>query len=337
MSYVMGEQVQLGLGVEDTRGTAVEPQAWIPARTPTGIVSVVEKVQIRETRGSGISSQGAEVVQLRAEGDLEFNVRNTTIGYIIKSLLGTVQSNTASGATTHTFTRQVSGPQNPALTLALAQPGAQNYEYALAIVSSLEIRTPVDDLVNATASFMAAGEAEHAAYTPAFDEETDVIFRNHDVTIKFADTVDDLAAANAVCINEFNISFANSARAKQCIGNINPTDIFSLITEISGSFVADFEDVEDYYDVFKDGGYKAMQITMERDDLDELGTGSGLYPMVQITLPRVSFDGYTPDRPIDDIVTESIDFMGHYDEEEGAAVTFTVQNEQADYDAEPGS
>lgn len=326
----MGEQVQLGVGIEDVRGTGVAPQAWIPARTPAGIVSVVEKVPIKETRGSGIASQGSEIVQKRAEGDLEFNVRSATIGYFLLSLLGDVDSVYALSAGTHTFTRQVSGPQNPALTLALAQPGVQHYEYALAVVSSLEIRTPIDDLVNATVSFVGKGEANHANYTPAFDEDDDVIFRNHDVTIKFADNVAGLAAAPAVCINEFALTIANNSRAKQCIGNVNPTDIFSLISEISGNFVADFEDPADYYDIFKAGTYKAMRITMERDDLPVIGT-SALRHKIEITLPRVSFDGYTPDRPIDDIVTESIDFMAHFDEDEEGAIEVVIQNAQEEY------
>lgn len=332
MAYLFGEQIQLGLGVEATRGTAVAPQAWIPARTPTGIVAVVDKVQIKETRSTGISSQGSEIVQTRAEGDLEFNVRNTSIGYILKSLLGGVSSSTALGATTHTFTRQASGPQNPALTLALAQTGYQDYEYPLAIVNSLEIRTPIDDLVNATASFIAIGENTHADYTPAFNDTDDVAFRQHDVVIKFAADASGLDAASGVCVKEFALTISNNARPKQCIGSTSPTDIFTLMTEISGNFVADYEGPATYYDLFKANTPRAMRIEMTRDDLPVLGT-SALYPKIQIDLHNVTFDGYSPERPIDDIVSEGIDFMAHYDSADGAAITVRIQNEQANYNA----
>src|SRR5690606_24772091 len=123
-----------------------------------------------------------------------------------------VESNTADGATTHVFTRQVAGPQNPSLTLALSQPNQQDYEYPLAVVSSFELRTPVDDLVNATVSFVAQKEVEHADYTPAFQEDGDVVFRNHDVVIKFADTYDNLNSAEGVCIKEFSLTVANNSR-----------------------------------------------------------------------------------------------------------------------------
>jgi hypothetical protein len=200
----------------------------------------------------------------------------------------------------------------------------------------LEIRTPVDDIVNATANFISASEAENADYTPAFDEDDDILFRNHDIIIKFADDIASLDAAEGVCIKEFSMSMANNSRPNQCIGGINPSDIFSLISDITGSFVVDFEDVETYYDVFKAGGYKAMRITMERDDLPVIGT-SALRHKLQIDLAKVSFEGYTPNRPIDDIVTEAIDFTAHFDTDEAAAIEVTLQNPQETYNPTEGS
>ena len=324
----MGEKVQLGVGVEVTRGTPVAPAAWIPARTPSGIVTVLEKVQIKETKGAGIASQGSEITQKRVEGDLEFNVRNKSFGYILKSLLGTTTPVTALGATTHTFTRQTTGPQHPGLTLALAQPGQQHYEYALGFVNALEIRTPVDDLVNATASFLAKSEATHADYTPAVVAE-DEYFRNSDVVIKFAANVAGLAGASAVGIKEFSLNINNNGRVNQVLGSLSPNDVLALLTEISGSFTTDFEGVATYYDIFKAGTYKAMSIAMERTDLPVLGT-SALKPKIEIILPKVSFDGYSPDRPLDDIVTEGVEFTAHYDDTDGA-IKVILQNEQATY------
>ena len=335
MAYLLGEQIQLGIGVEDVRGTAVEPQVWIPARAPAGITTVEEAVMIKETRGSGISSEGREIVQLRAEGELEFNIRNTSIGYILKSLLGSVSSSTASGATTHTFTRQTTGAQHPSLTLALAMPGQQSYKYPLSVASKLEVKTPIDDLANAKVGFVAKSEDDHAAYSPSF-AANDVFFRNHDITIKFADDYAGLAAAQGVCVKEFNLTIANNAKPSQCIGSMTPSDILTLVTELSGSFSVNFDGPEDYYDIFKAGTYKAIRITMERTDLPELGTSSGKYPMVQITLPKVSFSGYKPGRPLADIVTEAVDFSGHYDETHGA-IEVVLQNELATYNAVAGS
>lgn len=329
MTYLLGETIQLGVGAESTRGTAVTPTAWIPARTPTGLVAVQDFVDIKEVTGSGVSLQGKEVVQTRAEGDIEFNVRNTTIGHILKSLLGTATPVTALGATTHTFTRLTGSAQFPSLTLALQQPGQQSYEYAMGTVNQLEISSSTDDLVVATASFIAKGEATHASYTPSYSS-SDVYFRNQDVTVKFASNVAGLGAATPVCVKDLKVTFSNNVKPTQCLGSNNPTDVLTGPLEISGSFTTNFEGVAAYYDLFKAGTSQAMRITMERDDLAVLGT-SALYPKIEITISKIVLDGYKPDRKIDDIVSESIDFVGVYDSATSSAVSIVVQNTQASY------
>ena len=329
MSYLLGEQIMLGMGLEQTRGTAIEPQVWIPARSPASLAAVVEQVQIKETRASGISTDGSEVTQMRAEGDLEFNVRSNSIGYIFRSLLGSHSSVTSGGATTHIFSRSVAGPQFPSLTLALSQPGHQSYIYPLAIVSQLELRTPIDDLVNATASFIAKAETDHAAFTTLVADD-DVYFRSHDVVVKFADDLSGLDAALGVCIKDLTFTIANNARPNFCLGDINPGDILTLITELSGSFTTDYEGASAYYSTFKSAGLKAMRIEMKRDDLATIGS-SGKYHTLTIDLARVSFTGYSPDRPLDDIVTENIDFMAHYSEDDMQAIKVTLINTNSTY------
>lgn len=330
MAYLIGEQIQLGVASETTRGTAVSPAIWIPARVPETIVAVVDTATIRETRGSGISSQGTEVMQVRAEGDVEFNVRSNGIGYFLKSLLGTDTPVTALGATTHVFTRQVSGPQNPSLSLAVVQPGQQHYEYPLTIVKTLELNVPIDDLVNAKVGFMSKVENTHANYTAAFTETNDVIFRPQDVTVKFASTTAGLAAASAICLQDLKLKIDNNAHPSLCVGQLNPADIFSVVTEISGSMKTNYEGATVYYNTFKSSAYQAMSIAMERDDLPVIGT-SAKFHKVEFIFPRVSFVGYKPDRPIDDIVTEGIDFMAHFDFSTSSAITVNVQNAQATY------
>ena len=47
MAYLRGEDINIGVGMENpsNRGTIVAPQVWIPGRTPTGIVPIIEKVK----------------------------------------------------------------------------------------------------------------------------------------------------------------------------------------------------------------------------------------------------------------------------------------------------
>lgn len=332
MSYLLGEGVNLGVGVESERGTGVTPQIWIPARTPSGISIVMDKALIKETRRTRMSSEGSEAVMKRAEGDLEFNVRNNSIGYLLKSLLGSVNSAPASGEAVvyeHEFTIDKDDPQNPSLTVALSQPGQQDYEYPLMVVSSLELNTPVDDLVNATINMIAKNEAEHGDYSVAF-EENDYYFRNYDVTIKIADDLAGLDAAEAMKVKEFKLSMVNNARPNQNIGDLNPDDVIGLLMEITGDMTLDYVDT-DIHDIYADGTYKAMRIEMVRDDVT---IGYSENPRVTIDLARVSFEKYEADRPIDDIVMEKIGFQAHYAEDDVEPITVTLVNEIADYNAD---
>jgi hypothetical protein len=328
MAYLMGEGVQLGIGAESTRGTAVTPAIWVPARSPSGIKAIIEKTLIRETAGTGVMTKDSEIVHSRAEGDLEFNVRNTSIGYMLESLMGATTPVTTDGATVHTFTLDGTQAQRPSLTLGLHQPGHQDYAYNMGIVNTLELSTPIDDLVTATASFIAQGEASVSDYTPAFASD-DNYFRNHDVTFKLAANVAGLAAATPICLKESSLTIATNTRPNLCVSNVGPNDILSLISEITGSFSVDYEG-EGNHDIYTGGQYQAIEIKMIRDDLPVLGT-SAEYPEVTITMPKVSFEDWSPDRPLDDIVTEAINYNAHYDVDEGYAIQAVVKNEQATY------
>lgn len=249
------------------------------------------------------------------------------IGYLLKSLLGKVTTSTVYGTVkSHLIEVLQNDPQFPSISLGLSQPGSQDYGYNGALVKSLEIRTPVDDLVNATIEFEARDEAEHATYTPAY-VSTDYIFRPQDIEIKFATNLAGLGAADAVSLKELSLKIINNARAQQNIGSLTPTDYIANLIDIAGSIVLDYEDVT-YHDIYKAGTYKAMQIKLVRSDID---LGGGYNPSIIVQLAKVSFETANPDRPLDDIVRDGFDIVAHYSDDDDEAINIVVQNTVADY------
>jgi len=323
----MGESVNLGIGGESAaaRGTAVTPSIWVPARTPTGIRPVLEKTLLRETRGSGIMSTGSEIVATRAEGDLEFNLRLNTIGWILQSLLGssTPVAKSAPNAAVydHTFAVLLNNPQHPTLTLGLGVPNFQDYVYNNAVVNSLELSAPQDDLVTAKVGFIAKSEATHADYTVSFSS-ADSYFRQQDITIKLASDTSGLAGATAVKLKELNLSISNNSRPDMNIGSLSPNDVLAMLMEITGSMKIDYTGTT-YHDLFTAGTAYAMSITMTRSDLT---IGSSANPSLVITLPRITFEDLTPDRPLDDVVKEDIKFVAHYDATAAKAISAVLTN-----------
>ena len=329
MTLLKGESVEIGIGMEDpaARGTFVVPQNFIPARTPSGVNFEVLKVQLKESRGSGIRSQGSEIVQRKASGDLEFNLRSESIGYLLKSLLGACASAVAeTTAYDHTFTVLLNNPQFPTISVGLAQGGLQDYAYNGVAVKKLEIMTPIDDLVNAKMEFIAKDETEQESLTPAYNAD-DYIFRPQDVTIKLATNLAGLDAAAAITVKEFKIAIDNAAKAQQGLGSLTPTDNLTDLLEILGDMVLDYED-DTYHDLVKDGTYKAMRIDLERSDIT---IGATSHPKIRIDLARVSFETHEADRPLDDIVKDKLGFTAHYSETDSKAITVVVTNEMTDY------
>ncbi len=322
MSILLGENINLGVGVEDTRGVAVDPQAFIAARTPTGVAPVVEKVLLKETRKSRANSYGEEIVQLRAEGDLEFNTRTRSIGYILKSLIGWISSAPSGGKHLHTFKPDVDDPQQPSLTLYLAQEGQKHYQYPNAVVNSLELKAPVTDLLQSKASFMATKEVEVATLdevTMVHDDD-DLLFRPYEVSVKIADNVAGLGAASVLPAKELTLTINNNARFDSNLGNVNPADVLGLMFEIDGNFVVNYED-ETYHDMFVNGDYFALQVTVDRDG-DKL----------VITLPKCSAT-WKADRPIDDLTMDNVDFVAHFDADAGYQVQALLTNDVTSYAA----
>ena len=329
MSYLKGESVSLAIGLEDptARGTFKDPQNFIPARTPSGInVDIIKKI-IKETRGSGVSSQGSEIIQRKAKGDLEFNLRVESIGFILKSLLGlcvsTVKETTAIN---HVFTKLLNNPQHPTISLALHQPNLQDYAYKGGLATKLEIRTPVDDLVNATINFIAVDEDEHADFVQVFRAD-DYHFRPQDISIKLATNLAGLDAAEVITLKNFRVSADNAGKPQQNLGSLVPADNLADDLEILGSMVLDYEG-DTYHDLVKDGTYKAMRIELERSDIT---IGATSHPKIRIDLSKVSFETHTPDRPMDDIVKDNLEFMAHGTDDGSEPIEVTITNERVGY------
>lgn len=336
MAKLRGEDVIMGVGLEAGRGVQALPQMWIPGRTPSGVAPILEKTLIRETRGTKIATHASEIQQKRIEGDFEFNVRSESFGFFLKSLLGQAASGLAPGETDvyrHVFSVLLRNPQHPSLTLALSQPTTQDYAMPLSVVSNLELTAAPDDMVMATASFIGKTEvAKSPSYQPEFDP-ADVYFRQYELNVKIAADVAGLAAAPKLKLKGFSLSIPNNGRPDHNIGDLTPSDVLALMIEPTGNITMDL-DGQVNHDIFITGAYRAMQIEMVREDIT---LGLGTNPKIVITLPKISFETYSPDRPLDDVVSEGIDFQAHYDDDEENAIEVEMFNERVDYNADEPS
>ncbi len=328
MTKVLGEQIMLGVGPETTRGTPVAPTIWIPGVSPATMGPRVEKVDVRETRNTRLGSQGAEIITRFGGGELEYYIRNKSFGYILRSHYGSMTSGTKAGDVTvyqHTASILLNSIQHPSLTIALAIPGSQHYQYALSIAKTININIE-RDLVKATTEFKSISQAEIANYTPTYGSD-DYYFRHQDVTIKLATDLAGLTAAIAFKVKSLSFSSDNGAEENLNVGALAPDDILAKNFEIGGDFNVDFED-KTYHDLFYNNTYKAMRITILNNDVT---IGSTSRPKIEIDLAKVSFSTYDNDRPIDDILKDTIGYKAHFSIADSKAITVLLENMKTNY------
>lgn len=331
MPLVKGEKVQLGLAKESTRGTFASPTEWIRARTPNGIIPTKEEINIQEVVGSGMDSQSSVIGKRMAQGDLEFNVRNRTFGYLLLSLLGKVSTSANADASSsvydHVFSLETSTPEHPTLSLAVAQ-GAnhQHYGYPLGMVSSIEMNFSTDDVVNATTSFIAGDESAESDFSPSYPSD-DHLFNHSHANIYFASSASGLDGASKTPFSQGTVSLINNARDKQNIGEVSPSNMFAQLAEFTASLTTDYED-ETHRDAFFDNDFQAMRVELINTGVT-IGTAAN--PSIVIDFPKVSINSRNVNRAIDDVVQEELEIKAHYDESEAKAITATITNEVTSY------
>jgi hypothetical protein len=184
--------------------------------------------------------------------------------------------------------------------------------------------------VKGVATFIAATEEAVGEYSNPDALTGDVYFRHQDVSIKIAANIAGLSAAPVIKVKSLKMEIPNGARVDQNVSELNPGNVLATTFDPKISMELDYQN-EDLHDGFNDGDYFAMQIVLNREDTT---IGSSTTPRMTITFPRVSIDKWTPNRPIDDIMKEAIDFMVHYSEADASGAGVVLRNTIAAYESE---
>ncbi len=329
MPYIRGEDVVLGVGVESTKGTPVAPSFWIPGRNPTTGGPKVNKTPVRETRSTKMASIGSEIVQKSAGGAMDINARVISLGYILKSLLGSVSSGAVAGqagAYDHVFTILAADPEHPTLTGGIAVAGGQDYRLTRMLVAALTLNWPLDDLVNGSFEYIAENETSIADYTPSFST-ADHYFRPQDTTVKLAANLAGLSGATAYKVKEASLDIKNDGKMLQHLGDVEGDAAVIGDIEVTGDLAVDYIDTT-VHDAFLAGTYQALSIKSERTDVT---IGVSTFPSILVELPRITFETYDQDRPIDDIISQGVGFMSHYSISDSLGIRITLRNTQANY------
>lgn len=298
MTKFVGRRGTLGLAIEATRGTPVAPTYWLPFVT----MSFFDRTETqREEQGMGniADSDSIYVTMKMGEGDIESQIYDQGLGYILTSLLGAVPVTSGSGTYTHTFTLSST---NQAKTLSLYwQDPDRSYMFPMATVESLQITVEPSGIVAYTIHFKSKTAKDWAILTPSFTTLGSKFLHQH-LQTRLAANVGALSAATALSLKNLDVTINRNTIFDSNMGTVEPEDILGQAISVEGSLELNLED-DTYRNYMLNGSYRAMEIKL-------LGSSSS---SLQLQFPRVDFTEWEPDFTLNEIAKQKINVKANYD------------------------
>lgn len=309
MTKFIGRRGSLGVALEVTRGVAVAPAFWIPFAT----MSFADKIEsAREDQGMGnIADSDSFYVTMRmGGGDVEAQLYDQAIPYILSSLLGAVPVTTGANPYTHTFTLS-STNQAKSLSLYWKDPD-RTYIFPLSVVDSFKMTVEPNGIVNYTIGFKSKGADDYTSQTPSYTTMGSKFLHQH-LVFKLASAIAGLAASTAISLKGLELNMARNTLYDDVMGTVEPEDILSQPISVEGNILLNLED-DTYRNFMLANTYRAMDITLFRSSSSSL----------QFQFPRVDFSEWEPDYTLNEIAKQKINFKGNYDSANATAIVSTA-------------
>lgn len=298
MTKFAGRKGKLGVAIEATRGTPVNPTFWIPYTTMSFKDTVEEA---REEQGMGVIADGDSkyVVLKMGEGDVEAQIYDKALGVILTGVMGAVPSSAGGNPYTHTYTLANTN-QHKSLSLYWTDPDRSDM-YALSMIDNFEISVEPTGIVEYTIGFKSKVGKDWTAQTSNYTSLGSKFLHQH-LSFKVAAVVGDLAAATAISLKNLKLTINKNTVFDSVMGTVEPEDILNQQLSVEGEIELNLED-DTWRDYMVNGTYRAMEIKLYKDANSSL----------TLQFPRVDFSGWEPDYSLNDISKQKINFKANYD------------------------
>ncbi|CAB4151891.1 hypothetical protein UFOVP585_41 [uncultured Caudovirales phage] len=296
MTKFVSRRGTLGIAVETVRGTPRVPVYWIP----NVLMSFKETVvTAREDQGMGniADSDAVYVTMKMGEGEVESELYDNGLGFILTSILGALPS--TGGSYTHTYTLSQTN-QQASLSLFWQDPDRSTL-FPMAVVESLQMSVEATGKVSWTIAFKSRKGRAWARQTPNFTASGQK-FLHQNLDLRLASAVAGLAGATPLSIKSLNLTLNRNTTYDNNMGTVEPDDILGQQLSIEGSINLNLEDdtIKNY---MLNNTYRAMRLNL-------IGSATSSLSMV---FPRVDFTEFEPDFTLNEIAKQTIQIKANYD------------------------
>lgn len=322
MSKFTGSRIDLGVGKETVRGTAVAPGYWLRPSE----VSIDERVAhaIDESSRNLIeNSIDAQIVEKFAEGNFTLPVRDKSIGLLMLALFGSVNDTTVeTGVYDHAFSVQQSN-QHQSLSVHLKEPNAGK-DYALSMLTDLEFAVEHEKHAMAKFGFRSKAGASQSR-TATYVAEN--IFLPTMGDIRFASALSGLNAASPVKVRKVTLKISKNVDDDRALGSVDPVDILNRQFQAEGEIELVYDDQTQVTNLL---GNTAQALRIDFTNT-AVTIGATSNPRIRFEFAKTILEEVPRSFNKGDIVTQTIKFKAFYSESDSSMVTNTVRNTVASY------
>lgn len=316
-----GRRGGIGFSKESSRGnTGASVDYWLPFAA----YSFNEKVtKVRDDSGFSVieTPNTADIVKQWNEGDIEFNIRDLSIGLILLNLFGTetfANNTPQSGVGQHTFTVAESN-QHQSLTVYKKTP-LETLAAAGSMINQFQLRAVLDQYVRCNVGLMGKMFATDSASIAYVNENR---FRPQDVQIKIAATANELAAASVQpTMRSMNITVNKNIQDYQGLSSVTPVDFVNRGYEVRLEFELALEST-----TFKNytllNQMRAMSIKLINNDAT---IGTSTRPNLEFILDQIDFDPFDIDEALENIAIIKMTGIAHYNQTNARMWRAILQN-----------
>lgn len=324
MSKFIGRTADIGIAKEAVRGTAeTSATYWLP-KLSMSYDDTIEEVMDESSIGVIEDSVNSVIVGKSGEGEIEGNIYDKSFGLVLLSALGSVSTSGPAETTVYTHTFSIAqSAQHQALTI-FQDDGNQDYKYALAMISQLDLDVALGQFAKFTAQFRSKVGAT-ATLTPSYTAENHFLPQHG--SVKIASTTAGLGAASAIDVRSVKLSINKNVEDDRKLGSVDPTDILNKQPSIEGSVELVFNS-ETFKTQMLASTAQAMRIRLTNTDVT---IGSTLNPQITIDLAKVKFSNFKRNYGNNDIVTATVDFKAFYDTTTSSMISVEVKNTATSY------
>jgi len=315
MSIFIGRKIEVGVGIETTRGTKVNPTYWLP-KYDVNIQNKSEYLNDEQSLGNIADSDDARIVGEISEGSISGKARDKSIGVILASVLGMPTTTTVeAGVYKHVFKMQ-NDNTNPSLTVEVKNPNEQ-LAYVLAMVNSLTLSAEVGGYVEFEGA-LTAKKGVTSSNTPAYIQEHEFISK--DVSLKIDTT-------SVPSVKSITTAIEKNVEAIPVMGSNAPQDIGNKQMSVEQNIEAYF-DTTTIKGMYEGGQTHNIEVTIKDADTT---IGASNNPTIKITLPTATIQEFDIAGGNDDFVAQSFKIKGHYDQSTSKMIEVELINEVSSY------